>query len=41
MIESEGFQVLRFTNWDVMENIDGVGAAVAATLDNRNEGSAA
>jgi very-short-patch-repair endonuclease len=41
VIESEGFHVLRFSNGDVMENIDGVVAAVAATLDNRNEGSAA
>ena len=37
MIESEGFQVLRFANGDVMENIDGVLARVAATLDNRKE----
>ena len=37
MIESEGFQVLRFANGDVMENIDGVLAHVAATLDNRKE----
>ena len=41
VIESEGFHVLRFLNGDVMENIDGVVAAVAATLDNRSEGSAA
>jgi very-short-patch-repair endonuclease len=41
VIESEGFHVLRFSNGDVMENIDGVVAAVAATLDNRNEGSTA
>jgi len=40
VMESEGFHVLRFSNGDVMENIDGVVAAVAATLDNRNEGSA-
>jgi len=41
MIESEGFRVLRFSNGDVMENIDGVLANVAATLNNMNEGRAA
>jgi very-short-patch-repair endonuclease len=41
VIESEGFHVLRFSNGDVMGNIDGVVAHVATTLDNRNEGSAA
>jgi very-short-patch-repair endonuclease len=41
MIESEGFHVLRFSNGDVMENIDGVVAHVAAALDNRKKGSTA
>jgi len=41
VIESEGFRVLRFSNGDVMENIDGVLANVAATLNNMNEGRAA
>ena len=37
VIEREGFEVLRFTNGDVMENIDGVLAHVAATLDSKRE----
>ena len=37
VIESECFEVLRFTNGDVMENIDGVLAHVAATLDSKRE----
>ena len=38
MIERQGFHVLRFANGEVMENIDGVLAHVAATLDNMKEG---
>ena len=38
VIESEGFRVLRFANGDVMENIDGVVAHVATTLDSMREG---
>ncbi|WP_066816665.1 endonuclease domain-containing protein [Sphingomonas mali] len=41
VIESEGFHVLRFSNGDVMGNIDGVVAHVAMTLGNRKEGIAA
>jgi very-short-patch-repair endonuclease len=41
LIESEGFQVLRFANGDVMNNIDGVLAHVAAMLDSRKEGRTA
>ena len=41
VIESEGFHVLRFSNGDVMENIDGVLAHVAATLDSMREGGEA
>ena len=37
VIESEGFEVLRFTNGDAMENIDGVLAHVAGTLDSKRE----
>ena len=41
VIESKGFRVLRFSNRDVMENIDGVLANVAVTLNIMNEGRAA
>ena len=41
VIESEGFHVLRFSNGDVMENIDGVVAHVATTLENMKEGRVA
>ena len=41
VIEGEGFRVLRFSNGEVMENIDGVLAHVAAMLDNKKAGGAA
>jgi very-short-patch-repair endonuclease len=40
-IEAEGFRVIRFSNDDVMHNLDGVVAAVAATTACKEKGSAA
>jgi very-short-patch-repair endonuclease len=40
-IEAEGFRVIRFGNDDVMHNLDGVLAAVAATVAHKEKGSAA
>jgi very-short-patch-repair endonuclease len=41
VIESEGFRVLRFSNPDVMENLEGVLAVVAGALAGMGKGSAA
>ena len=39
-IEGEGFHVIRFSNGDVMQNVEGVLTAVATALDGKSKGSA-
>lgn len=42
VIEAEGYRVVRFTNSDVMRNLDGVLSRVAATIEtDKAKGNAA
>jgi len=39
VIEAEGYRVVRFTNGDVMDNLDGVLSSVASMLADTGKGS--
>jgi len=41
IIADEGFRVIRFTNDDVMRNLEGVLSSIAAALTEKEEGGAA